>query len=336
MYVPVVDSHHTPLMPTTPSRARRWIKTRKATPFWDHGLWCVRLNVAPAARLLQPVAVGLDPGSKREAYTIKSAAHTYLNIEAETPAWVKEHVKTRREMRRTRRYRKTPCRANRHNRTRGGLPPSTKARWQWKLRVCRWLDRLYPITAFVVEDISTETRPGKRRWNGSFSPLEVGKLWFYTALGELHPLVTRDGWDTKRLRDALGLHKSKAKLSGRFEAHCIDSWALANFYTGGHLVPDNTQMVYVVPLRFHRRQLHRLQPEPGGVRKPYGGTRSHGLTRGSLVQHTTLGLVYVGGWMKDRLSLHRMRDGKRLTQTAKPADCRFRAYNSWRTTLAPR
>ena len=63
MFVPVVDSNQKPLMPTTPSRARRWAKSSKATPFWKKGVWCVRLNIEPSARQMQDVVVGIDPGS---------------------------------------------------------------------------------------------------------------------------------------------------------------------------------------------------------------------------------------------------------------------------------
>ena len=48
MFVPVVDSTQKPLMPTKPSRARRWIQQGKATPFWKNGVFCVRLNVDPS------------------------------------------------------------------------------------------------------------------------------------------------------------------------------------------------------------------------------------------------------------------------------------------------
>ena len=64
--VPVVDSNQTPLMPTTPARANRWIKSGKATPFWKKGIFCVRLNIEPSARNYQPVACGIDPGSRME------------------------------------------------------------------------------------------------------------------------------------------------------------------------------------------------------------------------------------------------------------------------------
>jgi hypothetical protein len=214
VFVPVVDSQQQPLMPTTPARARRWIKSGMATPYWKGGVFCVRLNREPSARVRQPIAVGIDPGSQKEGYSVVSAAHTYLNIQADTPQWVKEALAMRRQLRRTRRGRKTPYRQPRANRLRNikRLPPSTKARWQWKLRLAHWLSTLYPVTLFVVEDIKARTA-GKRRWDQSFSPLEVGKQWFYQELRLLASVETRQGWETKRLRDDLGLKKSRRKLA---------------------------------------------------------------------------------------------------------------------------
>ena len=329
-FVPVVDLKNRPLMPTTPSRARRWIKSGKATPFLKRGLFCVRLNVEPSDRQLQAIALGIDPGSKKEAFTVKSEAHTFLNLQADAVTHVKKAVETRRTMRRARRFRKTPCRANRKNRARGGLPPSTKARWQWKLRLCHWLGKAYPVACFVVEDIKAESRKGARRWNGSFSPLEVGKQWFYEELSKIACGETRRGWETAQMRKSLGLKKSSNKLSERFEAHCVDSWVLANSWIGGHEAPDNRRMLFFTPLRFHRRQLHRLEPAKGGIRSPYGGTRSLGFKRGSLVKHPKWGLTYVGGTSGDRISLHSVETSKRLCRNAKPADCRFLCFNSVR------
>src|SRR5690606_11462299 len=139
----------------------------------------------------------------------------------------------------------------------------------------------------------------------------------------------------KELRDAHGLKKTSRKLAEVFESHCVDAWVLANWWTGGHTKPDNTRLLCISPLRFHRRQLHRLQPEPCGIRKPYGGTRSHGFKRGSLVKHPKYSVTYVGGYLKDRISLHRITDGARLCQNARPSDCEFLAFNSWRMRLLP-
>lgn len=329
MFVPVVDSSQKPLMPTTPARARRWIKSGKATPFWKKGIFCVRLNVEPSARETQPIVVGIDPGSKKEGFTVKSVAHTFLNIQADAVTWVSKHVEQRRIMRQSRRNRKTPHRANRKNRARGGTPPSIKARWGWKLRVVNWLCKMYPVAQFVVEDIKARTK-GQRRWDSSFSPLEIGKLYFYSELAKIAPIETKQGWETKELRDSLGLKKLGSKMSDKWEAHCIDSWVLANSWAGGDIGPDNREMLYVTPLRFHRRQLHRLQPQKGGVRSPYGGTLSMGFKRGSWVKHPKWGVCYVGGTMGGQISLHSLETGKRLTQRAKPEDCRFLCYSSFR------
>ncbi len=70
MFVPVIDQNQRPLIPTKPSRARRWIKSGKATPFWKKGLFCVRLNIEPSNRNIEAIVCGIDPGSKKEAFTV--------------------------------------------------------------------------------------------------------------------------------------------------------------------------------------------------------------------------------------------------------------------------
>ncbi|MDJ0744521.1 MAG: RRXRR domain-containing protein [Xenococcaceae cyanobacterium MO_167.B27] len=338
--VPVVDSSQIPLMPSTPARAAKWIKSGKATPYWKRGIFCVRLNQEPSARNYQPVACGIDPGSKREAYTISSAKHQYLNIQANAIDWVKKQVKTRREMRRARRYRKTPCRQPRWNRLANKirLAPSTKARWQWKLRIASWLSKIYPITVFVVEDIKAVSCSGK--WGKTFSPLMVGKEWFYFQLQKLAPVELLQGHETANLRNKLGLNKSKNKMVEVFSAHCVDSFTLAYSGVGGETNPSNQDLLVVIPLRFHRRQLHRLEHAPGHIRSRYGGTMSAGFKRGSIVKHPLWGLTYVGGEMvkptkkkPDRkvISLHSIETGKRLTQSANPKDIKFLTHNTWRT-----
>jgi len=338
MFVPVIDTQGKPLMPTTPARARKWLKSSKATAFWKGGLFCVRLNVEPSARETQPIAVGIDPGSKREGYSIISAAHTYLNIQAEAREGVKEAEADSTRMRRTRRGRKTPCRQPRQNRrqSKKKLPPSTRARGPWKLRIATVLCKLFPVSAFVVEDIQAGTRKGKGgRWNRSFSPLEAGKLWFYNALHKLAPVTIKQGWETATLREQLGLKKTGKKLTEVWEAHCIDAWVLAFAHVGGSPAPDNRQLVCIAPFVWHRRQLHRFQPGKGGKRTPYGGTLSLGIKRGTLVRHPKWGKATVGGTMQGRLSLHHPETNKRLTQLAKVSECQVIKLLRWRTRFVP-
>lgn len=187
-------------------------------------------------------------------------------------------------MRRARRFRKTPCRPPRQNRSRGGIPPSTRARWDWKLRLSRLLQALYPLEVFVVEDITEDTRTGQRRWNASFSPLEVGKCWFSEELATIAPVVLTPGYETARLREGLGLSKSGRKDEETFWSHCADSWVLASSAAGG-AAPEDTRLVRIAPLRFRRRSLHLRQPAKGGARRRHGGTVSLGLRRGTQVLH---------------------------------------------------
>jgi hypothetical protein len=307
------------------------IKSKEATPFWKKGVFCVRLNRDPSANERQPVVVGIDPGSKKEGFTIKSVSHTYLNIQADAVQHVKKAVEIRRIMRKARRSRKTPCRQNKQNRKHSinFLAPSTKARWQWKLRIVSWLAKMFPLTDLIPEDIKAITK-GRKQWDKSFSPLQTGKNWFYSELKKFGTVHLRQGWETKQLRDAAGLKKTSHKLSEVFEAHCVDSWVLANDLVGGHIVPDNKWILFIAPIQLHRRQLFFLQTLKGGIRKLYGGTISLGLKRGSLVKHPKYGLTYVGGTMENRISLHSLINGKRLCQNAKIQDIEFKTYNMWK------
>ena len=318
-------------MPTTNKNANKLIGRGRALRRFNRGIFYIVLKDR-ATGYTQPIAVGIDPGAKKEGFTVKSKEHTYLNIQADAVTWIKDAVEVRRMMRRGRRQRKTPYRQCRSNRNINSvwLPPSTKARWQWKLRIANWLLKMFPISVFVVEDIKAEPRKGQRKWNASFSPLEVGKKWFYSEIEKIGKVELKRGFDTDKIRTELGLKKSKSKLSNKFEAHCVDSWCLAYSNVGGDSKPDNTNLLLVTPLRFHRRQLHYLQPSKDGVRRNYGGTMSLGLKRGSLVKHKKHGIVYVGGTMKDRISVHSIETGKRVAQNVKVADCKFLTFNSWR------
>lgn len=344
-------------MPTTPARARRWIREEKATGFFKKGVFCVRLNVEPSARKTQSIAVGIDPGSKKEGFTVKSKVHTYLNIQIDTPPWANEKVKAgpnkgknkttlrRTQMRRGRRYRKTPyrkCRLNRNIRKQW-MSPSTRSRWDLKLNISTWLSQMFPITDFVIEDIKATTKKKAKKWNLSFSPLEVGKQWFYYQLRRIAPVVLVEGIQTYEMRKTLGLKKTNKKLADVFEAHCVDSWVLAHHLVGGDPIPSNIQLLLITPHNFCRRQLHRFKAKKGVGRTRYGGTMCAGFKKGSLVRHPKYGLSYVSGWMESPtkkeperkvLSLYSLATGKRLTQNALYADCKFVSYSSWRTRCA--
>lgn len=323
-FVPVKAKDGEKLMPTTPVRAAMMIKSGEATSYWNNGIFCIRLNREPSKRYKQEIAVGVDPGSKKEGFTVKSESHTYLNVQADAHNKVGKKIEKRRELRRGRRSRKCPNRKNRMNRltNKNRIPAGTRARWDWKLRILDWISKLYPITYVCVEDIKAQTKQHQRKWNQSFSPLEVGKAWFYSEIRKKWELFTLQGHETKELRDRLGLKKSSNKLSETFDAHCVDSWTLAYHTVGGNAIVDNTQVFCISPIPIERRGMHRQRPQKGGKRPRYGGTRCLGFTKGTLVKHITYGLAVICGYMGKYLCLQPIEGGKRLTRSAKITDCK--------------
>jgi len=337
--VPVVSADGTPLMPCKPAKARKLLKAGRAVKKWDKlGVFYIQLRSNPAKPSYQPLAVGVDPGSKFEGFSVVGTEDTVLNTMSEAVDWVKRAVEQRRQMRRARRYRKTRRRGYRGDnrlRNKNSLPPSTKARWDAKLRIMKQLKRIIPIRVAVVEDVKAETRKGCRRWNTNFSPLEAGKQYLYSELERMGlKIVTKRGTETIQLREQFGLTKLKNKSKQVFETHCVDAWVLAASETGASY-PTTKSLYYPIPLRWHRRQLHRLEFEGGGMRKRYGGTMSLGLKKGTLVKHVKYGLCYIGGNLRERFSLHSLKDGKRLTQNAKREELKILTRIAFRTQFLP-
>jgi hypothetical protein len=197
------------------------------------------------------------------------------------------------------------------------------------------LKLIMPLTDVVVEDVCAETRKGQGgKWNGSFSPVQVGKEHLYKLLSKMGLILHLcRGHQTKELRDNYGLRKTKSKSKPTFDSHAVDSWVMAASVSGAE-EPTCTRLWYVIGAQLHRRQIHRLQASKGGERKPYGTTRSLGLKRGTIIRHAKYGLSTVGGFDRKRntISLHAYRTNKRLTQVAKVKDCQaltWVAFRSW-------
>jgi hypothetical protein len=328
------------LMPCTPAKARHLFKSGKAKPKRSKlGLFSVQLTYEQEPDN-QPLVVGVDPGSKFEGYSVVGTKETVLNLMAEAPDHVKDAVKTRRSMRRARRYRKwrRPKRFDNRLNHKKRIPPSTRSRWEAKARVVMQLKSIMPLTDVVVEDVCAETRKGKgRKWNGSFSPVQVGKEHLYNLLKKMGlTLHLCRGHQTKDLRDKYGLKKTKSKSKQDFSSHAVDGWVMAASVSGAEK-PTCTRLWYIVGAQLHRRQIHRLQASKGGERKPYGTTRSLGLKRGTIVRHQQYGLSTVGGFDRKRntISLHAYRTNKRLTQGGHAKDCyvlTWVAFRSWLVT----
>jgi RRXRR protein len=330
-------------MPCTPAKARLLLKSGKARPKRNKvGLFYVQLCYEQKPDN-QPLVVGIDPGSKFEGYSVVGTQETVVNLMVEAPDHVKDAVQTKRTMRRARRGRlwRRPKRLENRLIHTTRLPPSTRSRWEAKARIVKHLLTILPLTDVVVEDVQATTRQGKgRKWNRSFSPVQVGKEHLYRLLRERGLRVhLNSGWQTKELREKYGLKKTRSKSKQSFDSHAVDAWVMAASVSGAEK-PTCQRLWYVVPAILNRRKLHLLQAAKGGIRRPQGGTHSLDFKRGTVVKHPTYGLCTIGGFDRKRqtLSLHAYRTNKRLTQGAKVKACRtltWVAFRSWLIRATP-
>jgi hypothetical protein len=263
MRVPVISPSGEPLMPTTASRAKRWIKLLQAKPFWnDLGIWCVQLLIEPSGTQTQDIVVGSYPGNRYSVIAVNSSKFTlfmsHLVLMGFVPrqgmaiAGVKEKMSYRSMVRRGRRGRRIDrsklfkVRNHRQkrfsNRRKSKLPPSIRSNRQLEIRVISELARIYPITAIRVEKVRADvdrTSRGKGAKSGKgFSPVMVGQAWMIEQLSKIAPVVTTEGWQkdgngTSQIREYLKLVKNKTdKALPAPETHAVDAVALSS----GHFV----------------------------------------------------------------------------------------------------
>ncbi|MBD2607530.1 RRXRR domain-containing protein [Scytonema hofmannii FACHB-248] len=313
--VPVLSKWGLPLMPTKPSRARRWLKSGKARIVHnDLGIFQIQL-IKLTGEETQPVAVGVDPGKLYTGIGVQSAKFTLWLAHLQLPfKTVKDRMEQRAMMRRTRRgrrinrkvaFNKRAHRQKRFDNRRGcKIPPSIRANRELEWRVLDELTVIFPIETVVYEII-------KARGDKGFSPVMVGQKWQLeqlTAFGEVKQL---QGWETAQIRTQLGLEKQKHSKGDAIPAtHAIDGVALAcsEFIQYGIIDRHSRGWkgeVTITPAPFavirrppmSRRQLHLMVPAKGGVRRKYGGTVTrHGFRKGDYVEATQGNKTY-RGWV---------------------------------------
>jgi RRXRR protein len=348
MRIPVVDSNHQPLMPTTPARARKWFESGKALKRWsDCGQFYVQLTVEPSGYAVQDIVIGIDPGKKYSGIGVQSAKFTLYTTHLVLPfQTVRQRMDNRRLMRRGRRGRRInrkvafSKRAHRQerfaNRRQGRLAPSIRANRQLELRIVSELCKLYPVTEiryeYVRADVDLTSGSKKARSGVGFSPVMVGQRWMLKQLALLAPVATIYGYQTSNTRKYLGLEKNKAdKSKAEFNTHAVDGVAIAasyfveyrKYHKAGEDGADWFGSVGIMTVPFFvirrpsysRRQLHLMLPSIGGVRRKYGGsTTRHGVRKGDLVQ-SPKGVGYVSGDTEKQISVSNA-NWKRLGQIA--------------------
>ncbi len=161
----VLDTNKRPLMPTSPTRARRLLRDKKAAVYRMHPFTIIlKYSVEPTP---QPIEAKFDPGSKttgialvaefpQQGRVVLWAAN--LNHRGDS---IRKRLADRRAIRRGRRNRKTRYRQMRvlnRKRPQGWLPPSLQSRVD---NVENWLKKLLdraPLVTVAVETVRFDTQ----------------------------------------------------------------------------------------------------------------------------------------------------------------------------------
>jgi hypothetical protein len=101
--IPVVSIEGTPLMPTTPARARKLITGKVARGrFNTLGIFYLQMWVTVGQRT-QPLNMAIDTGSHYEGYAVGSHREVCLKGMSKLPTRVSQKMTERRRLRRARR-----------------------------------------------------------------------------------------------------------------------------------------------------------------------------------------------------------------------------------------
>ncbi len=303
-------------MPTTASRARRWLRDQKAKIFPnDLGIFAVQLINPPSGYNTQPIACGIDPGSDFTGIAVQSEHETLQGLNLNLPRkQVSKRMAERAVLRRTRRGRRIkrglPFKQRNHrqkrfdNRRQSKLPPSINSNKQLELRIVKELLVVYPITHFYVEQLTKSDTP-------AFTRAAQGQTYLLKQLLGLGQVVLVEGWETSNTRQYLGLPKSKNKGEQSPSAHVNDAIALAcrhfirygpntagsqtGYFWKGNVQVTNFNFATVERLPSRPRKMHDLTIQKGGKRDKYGGFQgTHSYKNGDVVQYKTKRSCFTG------------------------------------------
>ena len=158
----VLNMDGRPLMPTTRHGKVRWLlknhqaKVVKKSPFTIQLLYATK-------EYTQPITLGIDAGSKHIGVSASTNKKEVYTADIELRNDITELLATRREMRKSRRNRKTRYRAPRFNnrissKKEGWLAPSIRQKIETHLQVIERIHKILPISKIIIEVASFDTQ----------------------------------------------------------------------------------------------------------------------------------------------------------------------------------
>jgi 5-methylcytosine-specific restriction endonuclease McrA len=159
MKVFVLSHEGKPLMPTTPRRARLWLKAKRARLVRSEP-FTIQLRFA-TQEFVQKAVVGVDTGSKQVGIAAITNGLVVFQAEMHLRDDITDKMTQRRRFRRTRRGHKTRYRQARFDNRRrpaGWLPPSLHSKSEATVKAVRFIASFLPVGRIHVEVGSFDTQ----------------------------------------------------------------------------------------------------------------------------------------------------------------------------------
>ncbi|MDA8142369.1 MAG: RNA-guided endonuclease IscB [Thermoplasmatales archaeon] len=157
--VPVINMRNQPLMPTSPGKARRLLKSGKARVISSNPFTIQLLYATGETK--QPVTLGIDAGYKHIGFSAVTEKVELIsgeaNIRTDIPKKNLEKAMHRRNRRNKLWYRQ-PRWLNRGNKKEGWFAPSIDHKLQTHIRIIEKLKRILPISRTIIEVSSFDTQ----------------------------------------------------------------------------------------------------------------------------------------------------------------------------------
>lgn len=158
----VLSKDGKPLMPTNRhGKVRHLLKDKKAVVAKREPFTIQLLYDSPG--FVQPVHLGVDAGSKHVGLSACSKTKELFSAECELRSDINSNLKTRRDLRRSRRSRKVRHRKPRflnrtHNKRKGWLAPSVKEKADCHVTLIRKVMAILPVSEITIEMAPFDTQ----------------------------------------------------------------------------------------------------------------------------------------------------------------------------------
>jgi 5-methylcytosine-specific restriction endonuclease McrA len=160
----VISMNGKPLMPTNPAKARHLLRDGKANVV-NREPFTIQLNY-PCGTAIQPITLGVDSGSKVVGLSAVTDDEEIYVAEVQLRSDVTDNISTRRQLRRSRRNRKTRYRQSRFNNRKrdvGWLSPTINQKINTHMNVVADVHKILPITKIIVETASFDIQKIKNQ-----------------------------------------------------------------------------------------------------------------------------------------------------------------------------